>query len=123
MSTEDSILESLGSFGSYLPADMGEARQMHPYAGGGNEAAPWWQSVIQYGVTRAIDNRYGPTSVAGNVQQGTFAGQNGQTYYQAPNGQRVAVAPIAQQAQIGGINMNTLLLIGLAGLAFVALKG
>jgi hypothetical protein len=104
-----------------MASDVADYQQMQPYAGGGNQQAPWWQSVIQYGMTRAIDNRYGPTSVTGNVQSGTFAGANGQTYYQAPNGQRIAVAPASQQT--AGISMNTMMLLGLAGLAFFALKG
>lgn len=39
-----------------------------------------WERLMQYGITRAIDNRYGPVPVAGNTNAGTFAGANGRTY-------------------------------------------
>lgn len=103
--------------GYIMPADIPELQQMQRFAP--TQDKPWWEGVIQYGITRAIDNRYGPPiNVAGNASPGSFAGQNGQTYYQAPNGTRYG-AP----AQAGTMPMqNLLLLAGLGVVAFLALR-
>lgn len=102
-----------------LPADYYEAQKMTPYV----PTAPgqsWWEGVVQYGLTRAIDNRYGPpVFVQGNVAPGSFAGQNGASYYQNPNGVRNGVIAGGQPVLAG----NGLLLAGMAALAFFALKG
>jgi hypothetical protein len=60
-----------------LPGDVRDAAAMGQF---GNNGAPWYQNVIQYGLVRAIDNRYGPVGVGGNMQAGTFGGANGRTY-------------------------------------------
>lgn len=96
-----------------MSADAYEQAHMAPFTPGANQGAPWWQGIIQYGVTRAIDNRYAPVNVAGNVATGSFAGANGRTYYQAPQGNR------GQGPQGGDTGMNPLIL--LAGIAAAAL--
>ncbi len=54
--------------------------QFYPAAIGANGTAiPWWQSAVQYGITRAIDAAVGKPITNGNGAA-TAAGQNGQTY-------------------------------------------
>jgi hypothetical protein len=74
-----------------LSGDVTEARQMQQFAPAG---MPWWQAVIQYGATRAIDNRFGPPVLSGNQDPGSFGGQNGRTYQNQPtaNGGRPVTA-------------------------------
>ncbi|MCV2361652.1 hypothetical protein LNV08_22025 [Paucibacter sp. TC2R-5] len=98
--------------------DQFEAAQMQPFTPGSNQGVPWWQGIIGYGITRAIDNRYGPTPIQGNVAAGSFAGQNGRSYYQAPNGTRGQVPQSQQQA-----GTNPLVLLGGLALAALAFAG
>jgi hypothetical protein len=95
-----------------LPGDAYDNAQMQQFAP--NQSEPWYVSMIQYGITRAIDNRFGPVNVAGNTQPGTFAGQNGRTYAQAPNGTGQTV-----QAPQQGMDMGLMAIVALA--AFLAL--
>jgi hypothetical protein len=99
-------------------ADHFEAAQMAPFTPGANQGVPWWQGIVSYGITRAIDNRYGPVPIAGNVNTGSFAGSNGRTYYQAPQGNR-GQAPQGQ----GGGGTNPLVLLGGLALAAFAFAG
>lgn len=99
-----------------LPGDSYDYAQMQPFTTGATNQTPWWQSVIAYGMTRAIDNRYAPINVGGNQATGSFAGQNGRSYYQAPNGMGYGAVPQG----FGGI--NPLLLLAGAGLLLFALK-
>jgi hypothetical protein len=101
-----------GTFALDLGADGVEAKQMQPFAA--DQSAPWWQSMIMYGATRAIDNRFGPVNVAGDVGSGTYAGQNGRTYLNTP---------VAQRGQVvAGLDNGLLLLLALGAVAVVALK-
>lgn len=99
---------------SSLPGDWNDTAKMAPFqptpAGGA-----WWEGVIQYGMVKAIDNRFGPQNIAGNTQPGTFAGANGKTYYQAPN----ATGQTLLGGGMGG--MGTWLLLGGVALAAFAL--
>lgn len=66
--------------------DTAEWQKMQPYVTQAQgEQAPWWQSVIKYGITKAVDNTFPSqsTGVRGNTNPGTFAGQNGRTYSNA----------------------------------------
>lgn len=94
--------------------DQYEAAKMEPF-----NPAPqqeWWQSLVTLGVTRAIDNRYGPQNLAGNTQA-SYAGANGATYYANPQA-GVGFGGIA------GMSGGTLLLLaGAAVVAVLALKG
>lgn len=97
-----------------MPGDVRDSGQMQPF----NPAPqrPWWESLALYGVTRAIDNRFAPPTVSGNVQGGSFAGQNGRTYGNTPNN---AAGQPAQGA--GGIDGGMLILLAGAALAaFIA---
>lgn len=96
---------------SYL-ADESEAAKFAPYYPGqdaAGNAAPWWQGLATYGVTRAIDAAVGPKINGSGGQQSTYAGQNGQTYV---NGR--LVGGTAQ-----GDSLLPLLLLG--GLAFLVM--
>lgn len=64
--------------------DASEAAKMEPFNPGASSGMTWWQSMIAYGASRAIDNRFGPTNVQGNTNPGSFAGQNGRSYQQGP---------------------------------------
>lgn len=111
--TDISTTTPWGAFTLDIGNDVAEAQQMQPFAA--DQTAPWWQSLIAYGATRAIDNRFGPTNVAGNTNTGTFAGQNGRTYVNNPNalGGRVVSA--------GGDGSGLLLIV--AAVAALALAG
>lgn len=95
--------------------DQLEAAKMEPF-----NPAPqmeWWQSLVTLGVTRAIDNRYGPQSLAGNTQA-SYAGANGATYYANPQ------AGVGFGGIAGGMSGGKLLLLaGAAVVAALALKG
>lgn len=63
--------------------DQREAAKMDPFvARTEGDTRPWWERVAEYGVTRAIDNQFGPAQVNKTDMPATFAGQNGQTYSQ-----------------------------------------
>jgi hypothetical protein len=93
--------------------DAMEAVSQQPYAVGGAET-PWWQSTIKYGLTRAIDNRLGPTQVNGNTAPGSYGGANGRSYNNGVQGSSLATAT--------GLSPTVLLLIGAAVLALVLIK-
>lgn len=78
-------------------------------------AMAWWESLASYGVTRAIDNRFGPVNLGGNTSAGTFAGQNGRTYTNTTGAG-------AQPAGAAGIGGSTLLLIAAGVLAIALLR-
>lgn len=99
-----------------MPGDAFDNAQMAPFAPQGTGMA-WWESLITYGATRAIDNRFAPVNVAGNMQPGSYAGANGRTYQSAPTGQGGAAAGFA-----GMSSQTMLLLAGAAALAFVAMR-
>lgn len=69
-----------------MPGDWGDAAKMEPAQNpiGAAAGQAWWESLITYGVTRVIDNKYGPQNVAGNAQPGSFQGANGGTYQNRP---------------------------------------
>lgn len=102
-----------------LDSDVRDAFQVAPYQQG-DAGVPWWQNVVQYGAVRAIDNAFGaPTQVYGNTSPGTFAGQNGQSYYANGQVRPVSAGFLASaDASLGG--MGGLLL--LAAFAFVVMN-
>ena len=85
------------------------------------QGSPWWQNLISYGVSKAIDNSFpNETSrVQGNTKPGSFAGQNGRTYNQV-GGMNAAptVAGLFSQVQ----NMSPLTLGALAIGAYFLLR-
>lgn len=95
-------------------AHMGPVQAQYATVTGQPASVPWWEQAIQYGLVRAIDNRFGPVNTAGNVNPGTFAGANGRTYVNA-NGKVVAA---------GSMLGNPLLLLALGGLViYLATRG
>jgi len=100
------------SYGYSMPGDLNDAAHMAPYVSNPANGASvgYWEGLIGYGITRAIDNRLGPVPIQGNMTPGSFAGQNGRSYSQNTQGRTV------QQAapQSGGLG----LLLGLGALAF-----
>lgn len=105
------------------PTDLAEWNKMQPYtaAPAGREQAPWWQNVIGYGLTKAIDNTFPTqnTGVRGNTNPGSFAGQNGRSYNQV-GGVNAAPTLAGLTQTIKG--MNPLVLGALALGAFFLLR-
>lgn len=105
-------------FGNFsLGNDRNEAIQMQPFIppAAQQQGMAWWESLIAYGATRAIDNRFGPVPVSGNVQAGSFAGQNGRTYVNTAG--TGGTAPKAQAAAQQGPGL--LALAAAAAFAFL----
>jgi hypothetical protein len=107
-----------------LPADAQEASGIAwavpsvipDAAGGQSQSAPWWESVIKYGMVRAIDNQFARPVATGNVAPGSFAGQNGRTYVMTPTPTQPRVSPFqSADAQSGG-GLGLLVLVGLGAL-------
>lgn len=96
-----------------LEGDANDSRAMQAFSQ--DPSVPWWQAVATYGLTRAIDNRFGPPSVSGNTSPGSFAGQNGRTYSNAPTG-----AGGQAQSAAGGIPMWVLLAVGVGAVLLIA---
>ena len=119
---------ALGAPSLYTASDIPEAAKMAPFVARvqGQEQAPWWQSIAQYGIVKAIDNTLPGKApgMAGNVYPGSFAGQNGASYTQrgplnqAP-GLSAAGAIAPGQIMAGLPNW---LLIGAAVALYIALK-
>ena len=93
-----------------LPGDYTDMAKMQHYTAGPNDQ-PWWQNLVMYGATRAIDNRFGTpaTGVQGNTAPGSFQGANN-----AGGGATRPQAGAGAAAQ--GISPLMLLLIGAAAL-------
>jgi hypothetical protein len=110
-----------------LPGDSTDAAQMAAWntAPAPAQAAgvQWWQGLVQYGVSKAIDNTFSssPTGVQGNVYPGSGAGLNGATYTQRPTGAGGGVLSVKATAggSIGGIPV---LWIAAAVAAFLIIK-
>lgn len=68
--------------------DQREAHKMNAFVAAlPGDTRPWWDRVAEYGVTRAIDNHFGPAQVNKTDMPATFAGMNGRTYSQVSQGQ------------------------------------
>ncbi len=87
--TEGTVVSKVEADGDFFRStgywtDAREATKMDsftPTAGAG-DARPWYERVAEYGLSRAIDNHFGPTTADKSKAGATFAGQNGQTYSQ-----------------------------------------
>ncbi len=104
-----------------LPGDVADTSQMRQFAP--DQSVPWWQGIATYGITRAIDNRFGPVQTQGNTTPGSGAGNSGRTYQIAPNnaGGR-PVAPSGASPDTQALGMSPLMLLALAAVAYYALK-
>ncbi len=103
-----------GGFTLGMSSDGAEAFKMAPFVppAAQQQGMNWWESLIAYGATRAIDNRFGPVNVAGNTNAGSFAGQNGRTYVNTAG--TGGTAPRASQAAQSSNLLPLLLVAGLA---------
>lgn len=103
--------------------DSMDAAKMEPFTPAANgQQQAWWERTIQYGLTKAIDNRFGPQNVQGNTDSGTFAGTNGRTYQQVPGMARGTVAPAGAAPTVAGLPGGWLTIGAVALLAWAALK-
>jgi hypothetical protein len=98
-----------------LPGDAYDNAQMQPFVSATTPGMSWWESLINYGATRAIDNRFAPVNIQGNTDPGSFGGSNGRTYQQKPSSGAVAAGGMSAQAML-------LMLAGAAALAFAILR-
>ncbi len=112
---------------SYTTSDIAEAQKMAAYVPNDGSGQPWWQSVIRYGVVKAIDNTLPgqQTGIQGNTNPGTFAGQNGRTYGQqgalnrqpgSVSGYGTSGATVSAKAASMGLSPMLLLGVGLVAL-------
>jgi hypothetical protein len=100
----------------YSIPDALDAAKMAPF--NPDSSQPWWQSIVQYGATRAIDNRYGPVNVSGNAQAGSFQGAGGKTVLANGSSGTVAGAGLLS----GNTGLILLAVVGLA-VVYLAVKG
>lgn len=108
--------------GLILEADINEALKYNaltPASTDAQNAVPWWASMVQFGITRAIDNTFPIESagtIQGNTRPGTFAGANGQTYSQTGALNRApTLAGLVKGSGVGGMSVTTLVLIAVVG--------
>lgn len=107
-------------------ADAAEWSKMQTYTPApADNVAPWWQNLVSYGVSKAIDNSFpgDAYSIQGNTRPGSFAGQNGSTYNQ--RGSSASAPTLASgwltrpSAGAGGLSPLMLILGGLLVLHLV----
>lgn len=106
------------AFGVYS-TDAAEAASMQPF--NADQSRPWWESVILYGATKAIDNRFTRPAVEGNTNAGTFGGANGRTYGQTPNATGGAPT-IFGASTIAGVPAWVVLAAGAAVVVYLATR-
>ncbi len=91
--------------------DAREAAKLEAYVPAPNgDTRPWWERVAEYGLTRAIDNQFGPAQSNKTTAPATFAGQNGKTYSQVGT---------PTSAASSGSGIGPLLLAAAAAFAFL----
>ena len=111
------VVSKVEADGDYFRAptywtDAREQNKLDIYSPGyGTDPRPWYERVAEFGLTRAIDNHFGPAQTNKTAAPATFAGQNGRTYSQ--------VGSPLQQPQ-GGMSWLPLVAAGVA--AFLLLK-
>lgn len=99
---------------SFAQDDREEAKlsqfQPNMYGSTGDRLLTLAESIATYGLTRAIDNHFGPVETNKTNAPGSFAGQNGLTYTAQP-GQGIA-----------GLGGGWVLPVALVGIALLALR-
>lgn len=128
VSVNDNLSLDPWGLGGSLPGDWFDNDKMNQPQVKANTGKSWWEDLIQYGATRAIDNAFGSKPViAGNTDTGSFAGANGLTYSQDLAQRGNANALNAQTAGLfgGGNNgmLGLVLAIGLGVVLFKAMDG
>lgn len=112
-------------------SDLAEWRKMQVYTPSTDATSndAWWQNLIKFGISKAIDNTLPgqqASGIQGNTKPGSFAGQNGRTYdqrgSQAAPPTPAGVVNVNQAAQsLGG--WPVVLLAGAAIWLFALHKG
>lgn len=116
--TLGSVVSKVTGDGSYYQSssywtDARESNKLDPFvAAPSGDDRPWWDRVAEYGLSRAIDNHFGPAQSNKTAQPATFAGQNGQTYSQVGT-------PLAQGGGLGGLLLP---LLAVGAIAMLALR-
>lgn len=108
-----------------LPGDVYDNAKMQA-SNMSSDVLAWTGDLIKFGVTKLIDNRTGPVAVAGNSNPGSFAGSNGRTYPQDIAERGSGTTMDVNENKSGGVNsggISPMMLLLLAGVAFLALKG
>lgn len=118
-----SYVDSMASWGA-SQADLNEWAKIEAYspapARGYEDQSPWTR-LVQFGISRVIDNTLPAqnTGIQGNVQPGSFAGQNGRTYNQVGG----VNAPPTLAGFVASVqSMNPLMLAAIGVVAYLALK-
>lgn len=120
VSVNDNLSLDPWGLGGSLPGDWFDSDKMEQPALKTDQKLSWWEDLIKYGATRAIDNAWGSKPViSGNTDTGSFAGANGMTYSQDLAQRGNANALNAQTAGLLGTNSGTMGLLLAVGLAFV----
>lgn len=124
VSVNDNMSLDPWGLGGSLPGDWYDNDKMNTPGVKAETGQSWWQDLVKYGATRAIDNAFASKPIiAGNTDTGSFAGSNGLTYSQdlAQRGNQNALN--AQTAGLfGGGSNTTLALLMAVGLGFVLFK-
>lgn len=96
----------LGSGFAFL-GDAQDANKLQAVQPGPSNV-PWWENLLQVGVTRAIDSHFQSEELDRiiSAQQIGIQGANGYTYPAGVQPQYI------QQSTLGGINLPMLLLLG-----------
>lgn len=106
----------------YLPGDIYDAQAMAPWTPPAAQAQDmtWWQGLMAYGITKAIDNQFPntPTGIYGNTYPGSIAGP-GRTYTLNPLANGGGAASAGARFSLAG---NPLLMLALVGVAVLLLK-
>lgn len=115
--TDGVVVSRVDASGAYYQSpsywtDAREADKLNAFvAAPAGDTRPWYERVAEFGLTRAIDNHFGPAQQNKTAAPATFAGQNGQTYSQVGT-------PLAQ-----GGGMGWLPLVAIGAAAFLLLRG
>ena len=107
-------------------SDRSEWAKMTAYTPAPNresEGSPWWQNLVSYGVTKAIDNTFPNEqhNIRGNTGPGSFAGQNGRTYNQRGSQNAPPMESVGNLVS-SFAGMSPLVLAGIAAALFFAFK-
>lgn len=119
VSVNDNLSLDPWGMGGALPGDWYDDAKMTNDQPAQSSDSTWWQDLIKFGVTRAVDNTTSRTQVQGNTDPGYFSGQNGQTY-----GQQYARYGNQSTPGVAGLgNLLPLIIIGAIVYAVANSKG
>lgn len=127
VSVNDNLSLDPWGLGGSLPGDWFDNDKMDRPELKTDTKLSWWEDLIKYGATRAIDNAWGTKpAIVGNTDTGSFAGANGLTYSQ-DLAQRGNMNALNRQTAgfVGGSNpmLGLALAVGFAFVLFKAMDG